>query len=57
MALTAVRLDSGEFNLGDFHKKHAIATWNLGLSQHLIKDREKQRGPVSRCPVEENGEN
>jgi hypothetical protein len=37
--------------LGGLHEKHAVATWNLGTSQHLLKDRGKPRKPVSRWPV------
>jgi hypothetical protein len=28
---------------GRLHKKHAVATWNLEPSQHLLEDRRKQR--------------
>jgi hypothetical protein len=36
---------------GGLHEKHAVATWNLEPSQHLLEDRGKPRKAVSRWPV------
>jgi hypothetical protein len=32
LALTTMELNFDEFNSGELHKKHAVATWNLGTT-------------------------
>jgi hypothetical protein len=39
------------FKSRGLHEKHAIVTWTLEPSQHLLEDRGKPGKPVSRLPV------
>jgi hypothetical protein len=51
VALPARELNFDKFKSGWLDEKHAVETWNLEPSQHLLKDRGKPRKPVSRWPV------